>query len=111
MLWYKHWGEVWPDNTVLSKNLFFNEGATQFIKLGQTTNNTIIGNTLSGNSFEDFPNLKPITDKKSRKDLKSKIKAIRKVGNRKELDSSQALKVVRSVFNDIPESNFKTMNP
>ena len=53
MLWYKQWGEKWPDNTVLKENVFYNYGAEKFLLLGETTNNTISENTLGGKTFID----------------------------------------------------------
>jgi len=105
MLWYKHWGEIWPDQTVLSRNIFFNEGASQFIKLGKTTNNSITGNILHGNSYTDFLEFESITEKKSRKDIRLKIKTIRKVGNRHQMDSSRAFEVVQYMFGDTLDSD------
>ncbi len=90
MLWYKHWGEIWPDNTVIKDNIFYNQGAKQFLKLGETTNNSIPENILAGNSFDDFSNFEKIQYKE---ELKSKIDKIKKIGARKEFNQSKAQEV------------------
>jgi hypothetical protein len=90
MLWYKHWGKVWPDKTVMKGNIFYNKGAKQFLLLGETTNNTFSNNLLEGTSFIDFSDFKSI---EKNKELKSKIKSIKKVGARKEFAVSKAKEV------------------
>jgi hypothetical protein len=95
MLWYKHWGEIWPDKTVLSKNIFFNQGAKQFLKLGETSNNSITGNILVGDPFNDFSDFK--SDKESKK-LKSKLDQIEMIGARKKFAVSKANEVVKIMW-------------
>tara|TARA_R110000868_G_scaffold91384_9_gene253469 strand:- start:1493 stop:2947 length:1455 start_codon:yes stop_codon:yes gene_type:complete len=90
ILWYKHWGDIWPDKTVLKNNIFYNSGAQQFINLGETTSNSISDNILEGSSFSDFSNFNIIENKKV---LKKKIKSIRKVGARKDFNVSKAKQV------------------
>lgn len=98
MLWYKHWGNVWPKKTVLKENIFYNQGTTHFIKLGQTSNNSFTGNTLCGSEFSDFNEFEHELDKKNEKDLKSKIKQISKIGNRKDFSVSKAEKVIEIMW-------------
>jgi hypothetical protein len=31
-LWYKEWGSLWPDNTVLLESTIYNEGVKRFLK-------------------------------------------------------------------------------
>lgn len=90
MLWYKHWGEIWPNKTTLKNNIFYNQGAKQFLLLGETNNNTISNNSLSGSSFSDYSNFKPV---KYEKELESKIDKIKNVGARKEFSNSRAKEV------------------
>jgi hypothetical protein len=90
MLWYKHWGEKWPDKTTMNDNIFYNSGAKQFLLLGETTNNSISENSLSGVAFSDYSDFKPVRDKTL---LKSKIDNIKKIGNRKEFMGSKAKEI------------------
>jgi hypothetical protein len=98
MLWYKEWGGIWPDRTVLNENIFYNQGTSRFLKLGETTNNSISGNALSGSSFADFNNFYLISTRQKQKALKSKVKMIRKVGKRKDPGNSQARQVVQYMW-------------
>lgn len=100
MLWYKQWGKIWPDNTTVEGNIFYNNGAKQFLKLGETTNNSITTNTLFGNAFVDFSELESISDKKEEKVLKSKIRKIRKVGARSDFSVSKAEQVILTMWPD-----------
>jgi hypothetical protein len=100
MMWYKHWGNVWPHKTVLKENIFFNLGAKQFLKLGETTSNSISGNTLYGSTFTDFTDFELMPGKKNKKALKSKIKKIRKVGARSEIHVSEAEQAVKIMWPD-----------
>jgi len=95
MLWYKHWGEIWPDKTVLSKNIFYNKGAKQFLKLGETKNNLFKGNVLVGSPFEDFSDFK--TEKNSQ-ELKSKLDLIAKIGARNKFEISKAKEVAKILY-------------
>jgi len=90
ILWYKHWGDIWPDTTVLKNNIFYNSDSQKFMNLGETTSNSIIENTLVGNSFSDFSNFKSIENKKV---LDKKIESIRNVGTRKVFYVSKAKEV------------------
>jgi hypothetical protein len=90
MLWYKHWGEIWPDNTLLKDNIFYNKGAKQFLKLGETTNNSISDNSLEGSSFIDFTDFNSV---QNNNELESKIKKIKNVGARKKFTVSKAKNV------------------
>ncbi|MDN3666959.1 hypothetical protein ACFFU1_08030 [Algibacter miyuki] len=98
MMWYKHWGDVWPDKTVLKDNIFYNEGTSNFLKLGETSNNTFTGNILYGSEFIDFNAFESVRDKK---DLKSKIKEIKKVGKRRNFSTSEAEHVIQIMWPDI----------
>ncbi|HEC41472.1 MAG TPA: hypothetical protein ENI20_01410 [Bacteroides sp.] len=98
MLWYKHWGDIWPDQTVIKDNIFYNLGKVRFLNLGETTNNQIVSNTLFGNSFIDFNNPGSISTGDNHKALKSKVKKIKKVGNRKQLSDSEAQQVVQLIW-------------
>ena len=100
MLWYKEWGGIWPDHTVISDNIFYNRGTSRFLKLGETTNNSISGNTLYGSSLTDFPEFEYIPAGKNQKALKSKIKMIRKIGDRMDLAGSEAERVVRTMWGE-----------
>lgn len=100
MMWYKHWGNIWPDKTVVKDNIFYNQGAQQFIKLGEATDNSISANTLFGSEFIDFQELEPVSSKKEEKDLKSKVKKIRKVGIRTDLSVSKAEDVIKTMWPD-----------
>jgi hypothetical protein len=90
MLWYKHWGEIWPDKTVLKDNIFYNQGAKQFLLLGETSNNTISKNSLSGSSFSDYADFKSVQNEE---ELKSKIDKIRSLGARNYFSISRAKEV------------------
>jgi len=98
LLWYKEWGEIWPDKTVLSGNVFYNQGTSSFMKLGETTHNSIKGNALSGSSFTDFNNFDLILDRRKQKALKSSVKMIRKVGERRDFRNSRAWQVVQYMW-------------
>jgi hypothetical protein len=98
MLWYKEWGGIWPDRTILSENIFYNRGTSHFLKLGETTNNSISGNTLFGSSFADFNNFELISTRQNQKALKSKVKLVRKVGKRRNLSMSKARQVVQYMW-------------
>lgn len=98
MMWYKHWGNIWPDKTVLKGNIFYNNGAKEFLKLGETSNNSITTNTLFGSAFVDFMELEPTSNKKEEKALKSKIKKIRKVGARSDFYVSKAERVIKTMW-------------
>lgn len=87
MLWYKHWGKIWPNKTVLKDNIFYNQGAKEFLLVGETTDNSIFGNYLEGSSFNDFSEFKSVDNKE---DLETKIVNIKKVGARKEFEVSKA---------------------
>lgn len=100
MMWYKHWGDVWPDKTTLKENIFYNQGAEQFLKLGETIDNSITANTLFGSAFVDLPELESTSNKKEEKVLKSKIKKIRKVGSRSDLTVSKAEQVIKTMWPD-----------
>lgn len=100
MMWYKHWGDIWPDKTTLKGNIFYNQGAKQFLKLGETSNNSITENTLYGSSFADFTEFESTSGKKEEKVLKTKIKQIRKVGTRRDLSVSEAEKVIKTMWPD-----------
>jgi len=90
MLWYKHWGEVWPDKTVLKDNIFYNNGAKEFLLLGETTTNSISENYLEGSSFNDYSDFKAIEIKEA---LETKIENIKKFGARKKFEVSKAQNV------------------
>jgi hypothetical protein len=90
MLWYKHWGEIWPDKTVLKDNIFYNQGAKQFLLLGETSNNTISKNSLSGSSFSDYADFKSVQNEE---ELKSKIDKIKSLGARNYFSISRAKEV------------------
>jgi len=98
MMWYKHWGDLWPEKTVLKENIFYNEGTSSFLRLGETKNNAIRGNILYGSEFSDF---KAFESKLDKKDLKSKIKEIKKVGKRRNFSTSQAERVVKIMWPDL----------
>lgn len=87
MLWYKHWGEKWPDKTTLKDNIFYNQGAKKFLLLGETSNNTISGNKLEGSSFLDYNEFKAVNNIDG---LAEKVKKIKQVGARKEFNVSKA---------------------
>jgi len=97
MLWYKEWGEIWPDQTVLSGNVFYNEGAKQFLKLGKTSNNNISENTLHGDDFLDYNDFDSISGDKN---IDSIVRKIRVVGQRENTRVSQAEKAVRYMFGE-----------
>jgi len=97
MLWYKEWGSIWPDQTVLSGNVFYNEGAKQFLKLGETSNNIISGNILHGDEFSDYNEFDTNSDNKN---IDSIIKKIRVIGQRESIRVSQAEKAVRYMFGE-----------
>jgi hypothetical protein len=90
MLWYKKWGGIWPDKTVLKSNIFYNSGAQQFLNLGETTNNSISGNILEGSKFDDFSDFKTSNNKD---ELKAKIEKIRNVGARNNFNISRAKEI------------------
>lgn len=98
MMWYKHWGDVWPDKTVIKDNIFYNEGTPNFLLLGETTNNSFSGNILYGSEFTDFSEFEGNHNKKEKKQLKSKIKQVRKIGLRSDFSTSEAEKVIRIVW-------------
>lgn len=100
MMWYKHWGEIWPDKTIIKDNIFYNEGTKRFLKLGEATNNSFIDNGLFGTRFVDSSDFKMGSPKKDKRDLKSKIKEIRKVGDREGLSVSEAGKVIKTMWPD-----------
>ena len=99
-MWYKHWGDIWPNRTVIKGNIFYNQGATHFLKLGETDNNTFSENMLYGNEFADFKEFEKDSDKKFGRILKTKIKQIKKVGKRSDLSTSKAAKVVKTLWPD-----------
>ena len=105
MMWYKHWGGIWPDNTVITDNVFYNEGTPGFLKLGEATNNLLKGNVLFGSEFADFSEFDINTNRKSKKQLKSKIKQIKKVGLRTHFSVSEAEKVISIIW-----PNYLTLN-
>lgn len=100
MLWYKEWGGTWPDQTVIKGNTFYNEGAKRFLKLGETSGNSMPENTLIGNSFEDTSEFKSLDSGREEKVIKSKVKEIRKVGNRTEFGTSRAAEVIGIMWPD-----------
>ncbi|UXX79399.1 hypothetical protein N7E81_18770 [Reichenbachiella carrageenanivorans] len=100
MMWYKEWGEIWPDKTVIKDNIFYNEGAEQFMKLGETTGNEISGNVLMGNSFRDKPQIGTTAKKKETNAMKSKVNQIREVSNRKDIQVSKATEVIKIMWPD-----------
>ncbi|MFB9057365.1 hypothetical protein ACFFU9_11505 [Mariniflexile ostreae] len=102
MMWYKHWGGIWPDKTVVKDNVFYNEGTTHFLKLGETNNNSFSGNLLYGSEFADFKKFKTHTDvhKKTEKGLKLKIEQVRKIGLRNDFSVSEAEKVISTIWPD-----------
>ena len=87
LLWYKHWGKIWPDKTVLKENIFYNTGAKQFLKLGETTGNAISGNFLDGSPFLDYTDFNFIENEQ---ELNAKIEKIKKIGARGEFGVSKA---------------------
>jgi len=100
MMWYKHWGEVWPDKTVIKDNIFYNKGAQNYLKLGETSNNTASGNILYGSSFTDYSEFETLPSKKDQRQLKSKVKQIKKIGGRNNLSTSEAEKVIEVMWPD-----------
>lgn len=90
MLWYKHWGEIWPDKTSLRNNIFYNEGTEKFLLLGETINNSISGNRLAGKCFVDFNNFESVNEEE---ELKTKIAKIRLIGGRTKYTVSKAREV------------------
>ena len=87
MFWYKHWGDIWPDKTVVKNNIFYNLGTQKLMRLGESTSNSIVRNKLEGNDFSDFSNFKTVKNKKK---LKAKVKQIRDIGDRVDFVSSKA---------------------
>lgn len=87
LLWYKHWGEIWPDKTVLKDNIFYNLGAKKFLLSGESGNNTFSENSISGVNFSDCADFKKVKDHEK---LESKIEKIKKTGARKEFVNSKA---------------------
>lgn len=105
MLWYKHWGEIWPDKTSLKNNIFYNSGAKHFLKLGETTNNSIYGNILEGSSFSDYTDFKT---NKNKQELNSKIEKIKSIGGRKDFKVSKAQNVTDIIWGTwYTQGNFK----
>ncbi|ALJ05414.1 hypothetical protein APS56_09915 [Pseudalgibacter alginicilyticus] len=100
MMWYKHWGDIWPDKTIIKDNVFYNEGTTNFLKLGATTNNSFVGNVLYGSEFSDFSEFESIHSKKDEKQLKSTINQVRKIGLRNDFSKSEAEEVIKTVWPD-----------
>lgn len=98
LLWYKHWGGIWPDKTVLQNNIFYNRGAKQFLLLGQTTNNSIIENVLEGSAFSDFAAFKTTP---TAEDLRLKIEQITRVGQRKEFVVSKAHELIKIMWGEM----------
>jgi hypothetical protein len=90
LLWYKDWGDSWPDGTLLKNNIFHNSGASRFLKLGEASNNTLSSNGLWGNPFDDYNNFVEVQDEAA---LNSRIAEIRKIGARKEFSVSRAREV------------------
>ncbi|CAH8284117.1 hypothetical protein EV196_103317 [Mariniflexile fucanivorans] len=90
MLWYKHWGGIWPTTTTLKNNIFYNSGTQKFLNLGETASNSILDNTLEGTPFSDFSNFKSSENKKA---LDVKIQNIRSIGNRQDFSVSKAKEV------------------
>jgi hypothetical protein len=95
MMWYKHWGKLWPDKTIIKDNVFFNQGTEKFLLLGETTANTISNNALVGTSFIDHADF-TLTDENE--ELKSKIKEITKTGARKHFNVSKAEQVTNVMW-------------
>ncbi len=91
MLWYKEWGGIWPDETVLKENIFYNRGSMPFLRLGETTRNAIFDNYLVGNSFLDFTEFKAV---QPNDEFKSVLEKIRRVGAREDLSVSKAREVI-----------------
>ena len=100
MMWYKQWGYVWPDKTVLKGNIFYNQGTANFLKLGKTSNNSITGNILYGSKFLDFKKLEFVHNKKDNKNMKSNINKIKKIGARNNLSVSKAEKVINIIWDN-----------
>jgi len=90
VLWYKHWGEKWPDRTVLEDNIFYNKGSDKFLFSGEETNNSLSNNTLYGIPYSDYSNFESIPEKDI---LEAKLKDIEKIGSRRLFEKSKALDV------------------
>lgn len=97
LLWYKEWGGIWPDQTILSKNIFYNTGAQVFSKLGASSQNTFSKNRLAGSDFSDYSDFKPLRNKAR---LQAKIDKIRSIGNRKDFTSSSARAVIKIMWSN-----------
>lgn len=91
MLWYKEWGGPWPDKTLLKQNIFVNRGSMSFLRLGETTRNSISDNFLVGNSFPDFTAFKAVQPDER---FESSVEKIREIGARKDLSKSRAREVI-----------------
>lgn len=101
MMWYKHWGEKWPDTTVIKDNMFYNEGADKFLLLGETSNNMISHNTVYGSSFSDYTEIEIESFKKNISSMKSKVKQIKKIGAKSDLSESKANEVIKIVWPNV----------
>lgn len=101
MMWYKHWGGVWPDKTVIKDNVFHNEGTEKFLLLGEASNNLISDNVLFGNSFTDYSEFETLVSKKNQRALKSKVKQVKKIGGRRDLSKSTAEEVIKIMWPEI----------
>ncbi|MFC1763061.1 DUF4861 family protein [Planctomycetota bacterium] len=96
-LWYKEWGSKWPDNTVLSENTFYNQGRHAFLRLGNTTRNTISNNHLAGDAFDEKSQFNSVPNSA---ELTMKVAAIRKIGARKKQTVSEAKRVTDIMWSD-----------
>jgi hypothetical protein len=101
MMWYKHWGEIWPDKTVIKNNIFYNQGTQNYLKLGEASNNTASENILSGSSFIDYSEFKTLSSRKDQRQLKSKVKQIKKIGKRDDFSISKAEEVIKVMWPNI----------
>ena len=95
ILWYKQWGGVWPEKTVVKNNIFYNSGAQKFLRLGKTKDNLITNNFLEGTPFLDNINFKSVS--KSR-DLQRKVKEIKQISERENFMVSKAKQVVKIMW-------------
>ncbi|UXP33887.1 hypothetical protein N6H18_08005 [Reichenbachiella agarivorans] len=105
MFWYKEWGQIWPDKTVVTNNIFYNEGTKQLLKLGETTNNSIQGNVLVGSAFDDSTQFESLGKKKEKSELKSSVQQIRAIGERRDIQTSQAFEVIKIMWPEQAEMN------
>lgn len=98
VMWYKHWGNIWPNKTMLSGNVFYNKGDIKFLNLGETSDNSFSKNILYGSEYTDFKDFEYLSNKKKKKALKLKVKQIKKIGARSDFYKSEAERVIKLMW-------------